>query len=290
MMADCSEIPQGCGQRSQAIWEEEKRFLSTGVTNLVRDLPLAFERGESDVLFDVDGKRYIDWSGGTLTASTGHSNPNVARAIKEQLDRLWNIHDHPSATRAKVLRRLCERMPSSEYALQFYTTGSEAVEAALRAALGVVGIRRRRVASFSEGYHGKTRGSLMVVHALFGCNTQPQHLAPASLPFPRCYRCPYEKERRTCGLHCAHVHAEQLERDPTIGVFIFEPVLGTGGVYGAPDGYWAIVSEACNRLGILLIADEVSTGVFRTGTFLAVEQLGVTPDLVVFGKGIGSGF
>jgi 4-aminobutyrate aminotransferase/(S)-3-amino-2-methylpropionate transaminase len=277
-------------ERSRRIWEAEKPYLSSGITALTRSLPVSFERGDNDVLWDADGGRYVDWSGGTLTSSTGHANPRVAEAVKRQLDLLWNIHDHPSETRARVMRRLDERMPSSGYAFQFYTTGSETVEAALRAALSAVNVRRRRVASFREGYHGKTRGSLMAVHALFGRNATPAHLAPLALPFPACYRCPYDKERRTCELHCARTHADALEADKTVGVFVFEPILGTGGVYGPPEGYWDVVGAACRRLGILLVADEVSTGTFRTGTFLATERFGVEPDLIAFAKGLGSGF
>jgi len=276
--------------RSREIWGAEVPLLSSGITSLTRYLPISFDRAENDVLYDVDGARYLDWSGGTLTASTGHCNPHVAAAIKAQLDRLWNIHDHPSATRANVMRRLHERMPSDDYVFQFYTTGSETVEAALRAALASVSIRRHRIASFVEGYHGKTKGSLMAVHALFGRNVQPAHLAPLALAFPNCYRCPYGKERGSCGLHCAQVHSEALEADRSIGVFLFEPILGTGGVHGAPDGYWDIVGATCKRLGILLIADEVSTGAFRTGTFLAVERFEIDPDLIAFAKGLGSGF
>jgi 4-aminobutyrate aminotransferase-like enzyme len=277
-------------ERSRQIWEAEEPFLSSGITSLTRELPISFERAENDVLWDADGSRYIDWSGGTLTASTGHCNARVASAVKRQLDLLWNIHDHPLQSRANVMRRLRDLMPSSDFIFQFYTTGSETVEAALRAALSAVNIRRRRVASFAEGYHGKTKGSLMAVHALFGRNAQPAHVSPLSLPFPKCYRCPYDKTPNDCGLHCARVHAEALEADKSVGVLVFEPVLGTGGVYGPPDGYWEIVGEACKRLEILLVADEVSTGAYRTGTFLAVERFGIEPDLVAFAKGLGSGF
>lgn len=276
--------------RSRDIWGAEEPYLSSGITSLTRRLPISFERAENDILWDADGARYIDWSGGTLTASTGHCNEHVGQAVKQQLDRLWNIHDHPSATRARVLRRLHDRMPSNDYAFQFYTTGSEAVEAALRGALSAVSFRRRRIASFVEGYHGKTRGSLMAVHALFGRNAQPPHISPLSLLFPKCYRCPYRKEKNSCELHCASVHVEMIESDKSVGALLFEPVLGTGGVYGAPDGYWDVMGAACRRLGILLVADEVSTGAFRTGSFLAVQQLGIEPDLVVFAKGIASGF
>lgn len=282
--------PPAVGQRSRRIFEAELPYLSSGITALTRELPLAFERASNDLLWDADGVRYIDWSGGTLTASTGHCNENVARAITAQLDRLWNIHDHPSAARARLLRRLQQLMPSPDYLFQFYSTGSEGVEAALRGALSAVSFRRRRVATYAEGFHGKTRGSLMSVHALYGRNVQPAHLAPLSLPFPRCYRCPYEMRREDCRLHCAAVHVQQLEQDRSVGLLLYEPMLGTGGAHCPPDGYWELLGPACRRLGILLVADEVSTGAWRTGSFLACEQLDLEPDLVVFAKGIASGF
>lgn len=276
--------------RSREIWQAEQPLLSSGLTALTLQLPIAFESARNDVLYDVDGAEYIDWSGGTLTSSTGHCNPRVADAIKQQLDRLWNIHDHPSHARVRVMQRLLERMPGPDYVFQFYTTGAETIEAALRATLSAVSLRRRRIASFAEGYHGKTRGSLMAVHAIYGRNSQPEHLAPLSLPFPNCYRCPYDQRPDSCALQCASAHVAALEADRSVGAFVLEPVLGTGGGHGLPEGYWDQVGSACQRLGILVIADEVTTGAFRTGSFLACEQFGVVPDLVAFAKGIASGF
>lgn len=275
---------------SMKIWSEEKDYLSTGITRLTYELPICFHKGKNDILWDVDGQSYIDWSGGTLTISTGHCNENVSEAIKKQIDLLWNVHDHPIPQRIEVLKKLRKLLGNDNYVYQFYSGGSEAIEAAIRAAYSYQSFRKRKIASFREGFHGKTRGSIMAVHALYGKSVNPNYLAPVSIPFPKCYRCPYDKEKESCNLFCASETVRILESDPSIGMFIFEPILGTGGVYGPPPGFWDIVKKACRELKILLIADEITAGAYRTGTFLAVEQLNISPDLVVFGKGIGSGF
>lgn len=277
------------GPKSLEIWNDLHENLSTGMSSLAYRLPIVFNKGENDILHDVDGNSYIDWDGGTLTQSTGHCNKNVIDSLKKQLDNLWNIHDYPTREKLEVVNALKKHLPA-DYVFQFYNGGSETVESALKAAISFQSYKKRQVLSFQEGYHGKTRGSLMAVHALYGRRIQPEYLCPISIPFPKCLHCPYDKKYGQCDLTCATETVKVIENNKGIGIFIFEPILGTGGIYGPPQEYWDLVKPVCKERGILLIADEISTGVYRTGEFLAVNHYGVEPDLIAFGKGVASGF
>jgi len=278
------------GPKSVAVWKELGKKLSTGMSSLAYRLPIVFEKANSDILYDIDGNSYIDWDGGVLTCSTGHCNESVKEKLKIQLDNLWNIHDYPTTGKLEVINKLVKLLPQKDYAFQFYSGGSETIEAAIRAVLSFQKYKKRKILSFSEGYHGKTRGSLMAVHSIFGKRIQPDYLAAKNIPFPKCYQCPYKKNAENCDLFCAHEAVKVIRSDENIGAFVFEPILGTGGIFGPPDGFWEIVQPVCKEKDILLIADEITTGAFRTGTFLAVEHFGIEPDLIAFGKGIASGF
>jgi 4-aminobutyrate aminotransferase-like enzyme len=278
------------GSKSIAVWKELQKKLSTGMSSLAYQLPIVFEKAKGDILYDIDGHSYIDWDGGVLTSSTGHCNERVTEKLKKQLDNLWNIHDYPTTDKLAAINKLSQLLPKKNYVFQFYSGGSETVEAAIRAALSFQKYRKRKILSFSEGYHGKTRGSLMAVHALFGKRIQPDYLCAENIPFPKCHSCPYQKNIESCNLFCAHETIKIIQANKNIGLFVFEPILGTGGIFGPPDGFWDLVQPVCKQQGILLIADEITTGAFRTGTFLSVEQFGIEPDLIAFGKGIASGF
>jgi len=278
------------GPKSIAVWTELQKKLSTGMSSLTYQLPIVFEKAKCDMLYDIDGNSYIDWDGGVLTCSTGHCNERVKEKLKNQLDNLWNIHDYPTTNKLEAINKLSQLLPKKDYVFQFYSGGSETIEAAIRAALSFQKYKKRKILSFSEGYHGKTRGSLMAVHAIFGKRIQPEYLSAKNIPFPKCYSCPYKKNIENCNLFCAHETVKVIQANKNIGLFIFEPILGTGGIFGPPDGFWDIVQPICKEQDILLVADEITTGAFRTGTFLSVEQFGIEPDLIAFGKGIASGF
>lgn len=274
------------GSRSLEIAEKDRRYMTTGLAPCTLYAPLVFERGEGSVLWDVDGKKYIDMAAGVLTNATGHCHPKVVHALTEQVNKLWHIHDFPCPDRYKLCEALLKWMPDDLDTFEFYSGGTETVEAAMRAAMSY-NKGKSVFLSFNKCYHGKTLGS----RTLIGNRSFGPILDGIHVPFAHCYRCEFGLSHPSCGLHCADYaeKALRMNKDVLAGVVV-EPILGAGGVVVPPKGFLERIAETCCELGILLIADEVLTGIGRTGKFFAIEHYGIKPDLICSGKGLGSGF
>lgn len=277
------------GPRSREIWEREKQHITSGLAPCTLLAPIVFERGEGALVWDVDGNCYIDCAAGVLTNSTGHCHPKVVSALQEQAGRLWHVHDFPTPQRYELCELLAERCPPGIDTFEFYSGGTETVEAALRAAISYT--RRYEFISFHHGYHGKTLGSRGLA-LWWGKGFGPVNGSGIRSPFAYCYRCPFGLTYPACDLRCAEYLREGIRFNSwgSIAGIVFEPVLGAGGVVVPPDGFLERVTEIARAEGALVVADEVLTGVGRTGTFLALEHWDIQPDLVFFGKGLGSGF
>ena len=240
------------------------------------------------MVWDVDGNSYIDCAAGVLTNSTGHCHPEVVKALQEQASRLWHVHDFPVPQRHELCELLAEKCAPGIDTFEFYSGGTETVEAALRAAISYT--RRYEFISFHYAFHGKTLGSRSL--ALWW----GKGFGPVSngirLPFAYCYRCSFGLTYPACDLRCAEYLREAIRFNSwgSLAGLVFEPVLGGGGVVLPPHGFLPRVVEIARQEGALILADEVLTGVGRTGTFLAIEHWHLQPDLVFFGKGLGSGF
>jgi len=270
--------------------------------NFLKAYPQAV-RGEGCFIFTAGGQRYLDASGGAAVVTIGHGVPEIGRAMAEQATQLAYAHTSQFHTQPaeKLARRLLALAPPKmrgEGRVYFTSGGSEATETALKLArqywLERGEKKRYRVISRSQSYHGASLGALSASgnvrrRAPFDPMLQEWgHIAPCY-----CYRCPLGLEYPSCNVDCADELDRLLEHDGSedVAAFIFEPVVGaTLGAVPPPDGYVQRIAEICRRHDILLIADEVMSGMGRTGKPFAVEHWGVSPDMILVGKGIASGY
>lgn len=259
------------------------------------------DRGEGVFLYDTDGKRYLDGSGGPMTASIGHGVPEITEAIDAQLARVaFTYRTQFTNGPAEVLaKRLTERAPGDLDWAFFVGSGSEATEFAMRAAIGYwreVGQPSKvKILGRHISYHGMTLGSLsMSGHP----GRRPDygsllHAFPAGPPaYPYRFAHDAETEEDYARRSVAEFEAAVIAEDPaTVAAIIVEPIVGAaGGVLVPPRGYLQLLRGMCDRLGILLILDEVITGMGRTGDWFACSQEGVVPDLLALGKGLSAGY
>jgi adenosylmethionine-8-amino-7-oxononanoate aminotransferase len=260
-------------------------------------------RAEGCFIYTADGRRYLDASGGAAVVTIGHGVQEIGRAMAEQSTRLAYVHSSQfqTAVTEKLAERILALAPKEmqrEGRVYFTSGGSEATETALKLArqywIERGDSKRSRVLSRQQSYHGSTLGAL----AVSGNVRRREPFAPmlkewGHIPPCYCYRCPFGLTYPECNVDCADELDRVLERDGSedVAAFIFEPVVGaTLGAVVPPDGYLQRISEICERHEILLIADEVMTGMGRTGRPFAVEHWGVIPDMILVGKGIASGY
>lgn len=273
---------------------------------LVRGGPWVLERGDGAFVYDSDGREYLDaMAGGVFAVLPGYGREEIARAMYEQAIKL-NYTSPASVTSevtVKLAHKLAELAPGDLEASFFCTSGSEAVEAAIKLAHQYHAAggenRRYKVVSLRRGYHGATVGAMSATgwsphfHA-FRSAADP--VVPASgyanaMP-PYCFQCELGLTNPSCRLACATtIEQAILGSDPElVSCVILEPVLGTGGCIIPPPGYLSRVREICDQHGVLLIADEVVCGFGRTGRWFGVDHFGVVPDIMVVAKGLTGGY
>ena len=260
-------------------------------------------RGEGVYLLDTEGKRYLDFSGSAAVNLIGHGVPEISSAMMEQARQLEFVHTSQFTTPvAEDYARELLDFAGENFrggAVYFTCGGSESVETALKLArqyqVEIGQTRRYQVLSRSQSYHGSTLGALSVS----GNKRRREIYLPmvrefAHVGIPYCYRCDYDCKDgcRNCGQE----YAAELERaiesvNGEAAAFIFEPVSGaTLGAVVSPPGYLQKVAEVCRRHGVLLIADEVMTGMGRTGRNFAIEHWDIAPDILIAAKGLSSGY
>ncbi len=270
--------------------------------NFKKTFPIA-SRGEGCWIIAADGRRFLDASGQAAVVSIGHGVAEIGRAMAEQSSQIafthtWQFHTAPAE---KLAGRLLAMAPANFRdggRLYFTCSGSEATETAIKLARQFHLERgqkdRFRVLSRRQSYHGSTLGAMSVSgNVARRAPYEPLlaewgHIAPCF-----CYHCPFEKTFPQCEIACAGDLETYLEggKADDAAAFIFEPIVGaTLGAAVPPEGYAARIAETCRKNGILLIADEVMSGMGRTGKPFAVEHWGVEPDMILVGKGIASGY
>lgn len=270
--------------------------------NFLKAYPQAV-RGEGCFIFTADGKRYLDASGGAAVVTIGHGVESVSRAMAEQASRLAYVHSsqYQTAIVEALARRILELSPKGMRAggrVYFTSGGSEATETAIKLArqywIERGQPKRYRILSRKQSYHGSTLGAL----AVSGNVRRREPFAPMLADWGQivpcyCYRCPLSLTYPECNVDCADDLDRLLHRDgiDDVAAFIFEPLSGaTLGAVPPPDGYVKKIADICRRHDILLIADEIMTGMGRTGKPFAVDHWGVSPDLLLIGKGLASGY
>jgi len=274
--------------------------------------PLLMDRADGIFYWDVQGKRYLDALSGIYTVSVGHNNRRVIAAIHRQLDRLhFSPPMHGSNPVAVQLANLLSELTTtslryanngtrpveSHWTTKFECAGSEVTEAAFKLAR-----QYHRLTGNSEKYkiisrylswHGSTLGSL----SASGLKSRRAVNEPLAAGFlhvfpPTCYRCPYGKTYGDCGVTCATLIGDVIEmEDPsTVAAVIVEPIGHTGGIIDPPAEYLPTLREICDRHNVLLIFDEIITGMGRTGHLFAAETFGVVPDIICTAKGLSGGY
>jgi len=266
---------------------------------LKRSYPLCV-KGQGIYLYDQNGKRYIDGSGGPVCANIGHGVEEIAEAARNQIQKVAYVHGSQFTTTPveQYARALAEVLPPGVDKIYFLAGGSEATEASLKLArqyhLESGNHQKYKVIGLWHSYHGDTMGAL----SMSGKVSMRKPFLPLlssfpHIPPPYCYRCHFGTTYPHCDLECARIleRAIELEGPETISAFIAEPIIGaTVGAVVPPKEYYPITKDICNRFNLLFIADEVMTGFGRTGEWFAINHWGVVPDIVAMAKGIAGGY
>jgi len=267
-------------------WQKRKEnVFARGMGNI---FPIYAERARNAEVWDVEGRRYIDFAGGIAVVNTGHSHPDIVKAVRQQLEAFSHtcVMVTPYSSAVELAEKLVDIVPIDDAKAIFLSTGAEAVENAVKIAR--VATERSAVVAFSGSFHGRTNlcmgltGKVVPYKKGFG-------------PFtPEIYHVPFPAEYLGISGADSLAALEQLFKSDIepdcVAAIIIEPVQGEGGFYPAPEGFLADLRDVCDRHGILLIVDEIQTGFGRTGRMFASEYAGIEPDIMTLAKGIAGGF
>jgi len=282
------------GPNAQAILERDHKFISQSYP---RDYPFVMDHGKGTVVWDVDGNRYLDFAAGIAVCATGHSHPDVVKAIQQQAEKFIHISsDFYHEKWVQLGEKLNEISPFQEDALAFMTnSGAEAVEAAIKLARYHTG--RPRFIGFHGGFHGRTMGALSFTSSKAVQRRGFNQTMPGVtlVPFPNSYRprLQYDASREDYGHACVNYIENVIftyECPPEeVAAILVEPIQGEGGYVVPPDSFFPRLRQLCDKHGILLIADEVQSGMGRTGKWWAIQNWNTEPDILCIAKGIASG-
>jgi 4-aminobutyrate aminotransferase len=281
-----TELP---GPRARALLERDRPVASPSYP---RDYPFVMSHGRGTEVWDVDGNRFLDFMSGIAVCSTGHSHPKVVEAVKAAADRFLHISsDYWHENFTALAERLARHAPMDEPAMSFLgNSGTEAVEGAIKLARYVTG--RPRYLGFLGSFHGRTMGSLSFTSSKY---TQQKGFAPTMpgvthVPYPNTYRPLLAgSDQGKAVLDYIRMLFERNVPPSEVAAILIEPIQGEGGYLVPPDGFLAGLRALCDEHGILLIFDEVQSGVGRTGKMWASQHWGVKPDIMTSAKGLGSG-
>lgn len=272
-----------------------KRDASSLSPSYAREYPLVVDHALGSEVWDVDGRRYIDFMAGVAVLNAGHRHPSVVRQVKDQVDKFWHIclSDFYYPQAVELAEKLASIAPMGDTLVYFGNSGTEAVEAAIKLAMHHT--NRAKFIGFMGAFHGRTLGSLSftasksVQRAKYRTGVEVYHV-----PYPDPYR-PIlgggdgsDPGEAVIDYLEGALFRTMLDPEDVAGVLV-EPILGEGGYVVPAHGFFPRLRELCDKYGILLIADEIQSGAGRTGKWWALEHEGIEPDIVCFAKGIGSG-
>jgi 4-aminobutyrate aminotransferase len=285
-----TELP---GPRAKALIARDEAAMSQ---NYGKDYPLVAGRGRGAMVEDVDGNRFLDFGAGIAVVATGHSHPEVVAAIKEQADLFLHMcyTDFYYEGLIELAEKLAARGPGpGPWRVFFANSGAEVVEGAVK--LARVRTGRQKIVAFYGAFHGRTYGAMSLTASKL---VQKRGYAPF-LPevyhshYAHCYRCPVNREPSTCDVQCLDLLTDSMFgstiNPDEVAAVIVEPVQGEGGYVVPHPGFLKRLRELTRKHGILLIADEVQSGMGRTGKLFASEHFDLQPDIVTLAKGIASG-
>jgi len=270
-----------------------KRSVGVESPSYPRDYPFVMSHGKGAEVWDVDGNRFLDFMGGIAVCSTGHSHPQVVQAIKDAADKFLHISsDYWHEGQIALAEKMNALSPMREPTLTFFCqSGTESVEGALKLARYVTG--RGRFIGFLGGFHGRTMGSLSFTSSKY---TQQKGFFPTMpgvthVPYPNNYRPLLAGDDQGAAVlnYIENVLFKANVPASEVAAILIEPIQGEGGYLVPPDGFLQGLRALCDRHGILLIFDEVQSGIGRSGKMFAAEHFGVAPDIMTLAKGLGSG-
>ncbi len=282
--------PKAIASRSEEVIRKHREYLWPAVANFY-ERPLVAERAHMQHLWDLEGRKYLDFFGGILTISVGHTNPKVASKIKAQVDRLQHTSTlYPNAAIVDLAEKVARITPGNLQKSFFTNSGSEANEAAVLLARMATG--SYDVVALRHGYSGGSSLTKAMTGQAPWRKAGIISIGMAHAVNPYCYRCPLGLKYPDCGVACAN-DVENLIQTGTSGqlaAFIAEPIQGVGGFITPPPEYFKIVFNTVKKYGGLFISDEVQTGFGRTGKhWFGIEHWEVVPDIITCAKGMGNG-
>ncbi len=277
------------GPKSLQYFDFEQQYISPGIQTIATLSRLTMEKGEGCLLQDVDGNWYIDLFAGVGVASLGYNHPNYVKVMQEQVA---NVHvgSYTSRHRAELSHLLSTIAVGDLRRTQYYSSGAEAVEAALRLAKSYT--KKTEFLGFWGGFHGKTMGVLGLLGDDFKFQLGPLPVGTFASPYADCRHCPLHMTYPDCAWACVDFIRKKIKYETTnnIAAIIVEPVQGTAGNVVPPPGYLHQLRALADDIGALLIADEMITGFGRTGKMFGCQHDEVVPDIITIGKGFGGGF
>jgi 4-aminobutyrate aminotransferase len=281
------------GPKAKAIIERDAAVVSPSYT---RCYPLVMERGYGAMVEDVDGNVFLDCAAGIAVNATGHSHPDVVKAITEQAHRFLHMSgtDFYYEPQVRLAEDIAAITPIDGGTRSFFgNSGTEAIEACIK--LARYSTKRDNIIAFIGGFHGRTLGSLSLTasKAIQRRGFGPMMPGVYHAPFPDCYRCPVGLSSTNCAAECLDYLQDQiflhLVSPDEVAAIVIEPIQGEGGYVVPPDQFLERLREIATRNGILLVADEVQSGMGRTGKMFAMEHTRARPDMIAIAKGIASG-
>jgi 4-aminobutyrate aminotransferase len=281
------------GPKARALVKRDSSVISPSYP---RDYPFVMDHGKGSWLWDVDGNQFLDFMAGIAVNSTGHAHPEVVKAIQEQAEKFLHISsDFYHVKMIELAEKLDEISPMEEAVVTFMTnSGTESVETAIKLARYHTG--RSNFIGFTGGFHGRTMGAVTFTasRSLYHKGFYPLMNGVVHAPYPNPYRPILDRKHgEDYGETVVRYIEEQIFRQivpaEEVAGILLEPIQGEGGYIVPPAGFFPALRKLCDKYGIMLIADEVQSGMGRTGKWWAVEHFGVEPDILTVAKGIASG-
>ena len=275
------------GSKSREIIERDHKVMGA----LTRPYELVVDHAEGSTIFDVDGNSYIDFASSVSVMNVGYHNIAVHEAVCSQIQKMVHcgFSDYYAEPPVKLSEKLCEMTGYEKVFLS--NSGTESVEAAMKLAYRYT--KRSSMIAFYRGFHGRTLGALSLTSSKMLHKEHYPSLNVTHSHYAYCYRCPLNLEYPNCGISCVKeiektIFKRELSPKDTAAIMV-EPIQGEGGFIVPPVEFHQELRRICDENGILLIADEVQSGGFRTGKFMAMENFGVRADIVCMSKSIGGG-
>ncbi len=275
------------GKKSRDIINRDNKVISV----LTRPYELVIDRAEGSTIFDVEGNSYIDFASSVSVMNIGYNCKKVKEAVCAQMEKMVHcgFSDFNAEEPVKLAEKLCAMTGYEKVFLS--NSGAEAVEAAMKLAYRYT--MRNGMIAFYRAFHGRTLGALSLTGSKIRHKEHFPSLRAVHSDYAYCYRCPLNLEYPACGISCAKeienkVFKRELSPEDTAAI-VTEPIMGEGGFIVPPPEFHKEIRRICDENNILLVADEVQSGGFRTGRFMAMENFGVRADIVCMSKSIGGG-